>query len=105
MSHHGKSRSLVALLAVQILAISAPAFAISGPISGPRLAIERLGVDAPVTLVKAHPATGPVHGSGSSHSPIIKKPPVHGPGSSHNPIVSKPPVHGPGSSHDPIVVR
>jgi len=43
----------------------------------------------------------PVHGTGSSHDPIVFHP-VHGPGSSHNPIVVHP-VHGVGSSHDPIV--
>jgi hypothetical protein len=48
-----------------------------------------------------HHPTGPVHGPGSSHNPIVYHP-VHGPGSSHNPIVHHP-VHGPGSSHDPIV--
>jgi hypothetical protein len=30
---------------------------------------------------------GNLHGSGSSHNPIVYHPPVHGQGSSHNPIV------------------
>ena len=29
----------------------------------------------------------PVHGSGSSHNPIVQHGPLHGPGSTHNPIV------------------
>ena len=48
-------------------------------------------------------AKDPVHGTGSSHDPIIVHP-VHGPGSSHDPIIVQP-VHGPGSSHDPIICR
>ena len=43
----------------------------------------------------------PVHGTGTSHDPIVRHP-VHGTGSSHNPIV-RVPVHGTGSSHNPIV--
>ena len=34
-------------------------------------------------------AKTPVHGSGSSHNPIIVQP-VHGPGSSHNPVIQNP---------------
>jgi len=36
-------------------------------------------------------ASGPLHGPGSSHDPIVHHP-VHGPGSSHNPIVTRDPV-------------
>lgn len=39
-------------------------------------------------------------GGGSSHSGTSG--PLHGPGSSHNPIVYHP-VHGPGSTHNPIL--
>jgi len=37
-------------------------------------------------------------------SAAYAKDPVHGTGSSHNPIIVQP-VHGPGSSHDPIICR
>ena len=39
-------------------------------------------------------------GGGSGHSDTSG--PLHGPGSSHNPIVYHP-VHGPGSTHNPIL--
>jgi len=46
-------------------------------------------------------AGDPVHGTGSTHDPIVNHP-VHGPGSSHDPIIVQP-VHGLGSSHDPTI--
>jgi hypothetical protein len=58
---------------------------------------------AAVIATSAAYAKDPVHGTGSSHNPIIVHP-VHGPGSSHDPIIVHP-VHGAGSSHDPIICR
>jgi hypothetical protein len=42
-------------------------------------------------------------GGTSVKNPIFSGP-LHGPGSSHNPIVLHAPLHGSGSSHNPIVV-
>src|SRR5437763_17194449 len=43
-----------------------------------------------------HKPTGPVHGPGSSHNPIVYHP-VHGPGSSHNPVVLSTSKYAPGT--------
>jgi len=65
-----------------------------------RLAVLAIAAAALTATGNAY-AGDPVHGTGSSHNPIIFHP-VHGPGSSHDPIIVHP-VHGPGSSHDPII--
>jgi hypothetical protein len=65
-------RNLITAAAASALVISAvPAFARSGN--------SQTGT------------TGPVHGPGSSHNPIVYHP-VHGPGSTHNPILATKPV-------------
>lgn len=46
--------------------------------------------------------TGPVHGPGSSHNPIVYHP-VHGPGSTHNPIIAPVVRDHRGRSHSPII--
>lgn len=46
--------------------------------------------------------TGPVHGPGSSHNPIVYHP-VHGPGSTHNPIIAPVVRDHRGRSHSPTI--